>query len=1207
MILGRTIGLALAGLKLFVGLAAVGTALTASSAPVWASRGEDPAGGFVRTGFRLSTLFGDGAVVQRRKTVPVWGYGAEPGLRMEATLGKAHGFATANRDGDFLFRLPPQEAGGPYELKVRDEKGRELVSRDVYVGEVWICSGQSNMEFKMPGAKPGFGERDFPLVRMFNVGYATGETPMREPQGSWIPGKVGFADAFSAVGGFFARRLQQELGVAVGMLNASVGGTRIEAWMSRRALGACAAGREVLAEAESSFHDPIYWDDSCEYQSDVWPLDEGPGDKVAWAKPGAEDAGWIKAQVPGYFSEQYKSNFNGAVWYRRTVEIPSAWAGHRLALEIPCADKMDIAYFDGVEIGRTGSRYTTWYHDKPRRYEVPASLVKAGAATLAIRVWSQAYAGGIGGEPAKLRLVLADDVGDPLVVGGEWLTRIERNVGVTPNGKLPFVPSTDRSPGSLYQSMVAPLVPYAVAGAIWYQGESNASRRGKSDRYGDLLAEMVRDWRGAFDCGDFAFCATELAGFESPKPFNPLSPWSEIGAECLRASREVPNCGVVSARDLFIPDNPSDIHPTDKQAIGNRFAQWALATQYGRTDLVACGPRFLSAEVRGSSVTLRFTEVGSGLVAGRGAADEPVRGFWIAGADGAFVPANARIAGDTVVLGAPSVASPAEVRYAWAMNPVEANLYNREGLPATAFRWSLPQDAEVLIADVAARAGATNWRTMAYETQDGIRGGMLYAAWGLGKPQAVKIPLPVRGRYRIALGLAGTRMPMSEAPFGALVRLAREPAPVFLDSPAPSNDAGWWFQPVEVEWKTAELDHDTLVVERPSNCRTGFCWVRLTPAGDAEPPRPKRHVVTNDAYHPYASMDEVKAPIMRFADSSVRAVHYCVGNGPFTIAAPSAVAPSDRGDGNAHFENARAAATADTYAWLRREHPHLVDELADFAHSVGLEFHVSFRTGCAIDFVRMNSASNRADSGTGLFAPENFCRQWDGTPVARLSYASEAVQDFFLRFYAEQLTDKVDGICLIWIRALPAMLFEQAFRERFRKACGEELAKPDDPRVVPLRKRVLTDFLRRVRKLAGRKRVSLVVPARGELCESFGLDVPLLAREGLVDEFCLGDSLQTARHDESFDYIDFAYFRRALEGTSATYLPFLWRCDAAAARKGMENGAAGALLWDAGDKSWNDWRTLDAPEGRPPAPPTVHPLGKLDGFDATSYPWHVAY
>lgn len=515
--------------------------------------------------------------------------------------------------------------------------------------------------------------------------------------------------------------------------------------------------------------------------------------------------------------------------------------------------------------------------------------------------------------------------------------------------------------------------------------------------------------------------------------------------------------------------------------------------------------------------------------------------------------------------------------------------------------------ADVWITNIAAQVGETPWRPIGYETQDGIRGTMLYAAWGLEKPQAVKVPLPVRGRYRISLGLAGTRVPLSEAAFGALVRLARDPAPVFLDSPAPSRDAGWWFQPVEVEWKTAGLDHDTLIVERPSDCRTGFCWVRLEPVEAAEPPKRKRHVVTNDAYHPYASMDELKAPIMRFADSSVRAICYCVGNGPFTFASPSAVAPVDLGDRSAHFENARAVECARTYAWLRREHPHLVDELADFAHAVGLEFHVSFRTGCALELMRMDSVRNRAGSGTGLFAPENFCRLWDGTPVARLSYASAAVQDFFLKFYAEQLTEKVDGINLIWIRALPAMLFEPAFRARFRQNYGEELVKEDDPRVVPLRKRILTDFLRCVRKLAGKKRVSLTVPAKGEICESFGLDVPLLAREGLVDEFFIGDSLQTARHDESFDYIDFAYFRKALAGTRATYLPFLWRCDAEAAKKGEAEGASGALLWDAGDKSWSDWRVLDAAGVRPPAPPTVHPLKTLDGFDAAHFPWHVAY
>jgi len=516
---------------------------------------------------------------------------------------------------------------------------------------------------------------------------------------------------------------------------------------------------------------------------------------------------------------------------------------------------------------------------------------------------------------------------------------------------------------------------------------------------------------------------------------------------------------------------------------------------------------------------------------------------------------------------------------------------------------------DVLVSDLAAATGDTNWRTMAYETQDGLKGTMLYAAWGLTKPQPVKIPLSVKGRYRIFLGLTGTRVPLGEAPFATLVRLARDPAPVKIDSPAKSPDAGWWFQPVEVYWKTADLADDTLIVTRPSNCRTGLCWVRLEPA----PPEAvakrqlKRFVVTNDAYSPYENLDELKAPIMRFADSNVRAICYCVGNGPFVFAAQSAIACNGFTHPAAHFDNRYAQECARTYATLHQEHPHLVDELADFAHSIGLEFHVSFRTGCALDCVLRDSPLNRAGAGTGLFASENFCQLWDGTPVARLSYASTAVQDFFLKFYAEQLTEKVDGLNLIWIRAMPAMLFEPSFRARFKEAYGEELKRADDSRIVPLRKRILSDYLRRVRKLAGPKRVSLVVPAKGELCESFGLDIAQLARAGIVDEFDVGDSLQTAQHAESFDYIDFDYFKRALAGTKATFLPFLWWCDAAAAKKGLASGASGVFLWDAGDKSWNDWRTLAALGGEPAPAPTVHPLKTLDGFDAATYPWHVAY
>lgn len=517
---------------------------------------------------------------------------------------------------------------------------------------------------------------------------------------------------------------------------------------------------------------------------------------------------------------------------------------------------------------------------------------------------------------------------------------------------------------------------------------------------------------------------------------------------------------------------------------------------------------------------------------------------------------------------------------------------------------------DVWLTDIASLSGDSSWRAMTYETCDGIKGTLLHASWGMDPCKPIRIPLGVRGRHRIFLGLAGMRGAMSsQAPFSALVRLERDPAPVRIGSPANSRDSGWWFQPVEVEWKTVDLADDTLIVARPGGCRTLLAWVRLEPVHGAPAPAPKkRFVVSNDAYRPYDTMDELRAPIMRFADSSVRAIYYCVGNGPFTFAASSKVAYKGWDSEGHGFSNPYAAKCARTFDWLHRDHPRLVDELADFAHGVGLEFHVSFRTGCHLDFMRFDSPQNAFGANTNaLFRAENHCRLWDGTPVTRLSYAHPDVQEFFLRFYAEQLTEKVDGINIIWIRAMPAMLFEQAFRDRFKRAYGEELSREDDPRIVALRKEIMTDYMRRVRGIAGGKRVSMVVPATGAICESFGLDIARLAREGIVDEFDVGDSLQTARHAESFAAIDFAYFRKALAGSGATFLPFLWTCEAAKVRKSLAESASGALLWDAGDKLWSDWKEVDALETGGYSKPTVHPFKMLDGYDAATYPWHVAY
>lgn len=635
---------------------------------------------------RFDNLFTDHAVLQRGQSVPVWGYGAAPSTRVLLTLGEAKAWAVANSDGLFRTRFPAMDACGPCELVATDENGVKAVAKDVYVGEVWLASGQSNMEFPMKDAKPGFGTTDRPLVRVFTVRNDTGEGVVREATGRWRRAMVGETDSFTAVGTFFAMRLSEELGCAVGVLAADWGGTHIEPWMSRRALMSTAAGRQEIMEYDDAFSDALKWQDPDELNATFWPLDEGPGEHIAWAARDLDEAGWIDAHVPGYFHEHYNRWFNGAVWYRKSIEIPADWAGRDLVLEMPGVDKMDIAWFNGVEIGRTGRRYETKWHDKPRRYPVAAKLVKGGRATVVVRVWSQAYAGGIVGEASELLLKRADGQG-AICLSGNWKSKVGKDVGRPKAGPQLPIPGNACCPTGLYDSMIHPLVPYAIKGAIWYQGESNGSFDEHCLDYGDFARAMITDWRAAWGQGDFAFCFTELACFgRKGEEFTGHEGWSEVRAAMLETTRVLPNCGIISARDLNLPDDPGEIHPPNKLGVGNRLAQWALATQYGRHDLVACGPRFSHAVSAGGRLVCHFTEIGSGLVA----KDSPSgRVTWchVAGFDGVFHPADAIVEGNTLIVSSPKVLRPLHVRYAWAKNPEGANLYNKEGFPASAFRW----------------------------------------------------------------------------------------------------------------------------------------------------------------------------------------------------------------------------------------------------------------------------------------------------------------------------------------------------------------------------------------------------------------------------------------------------------------------------------------------------------------------------------------
>jgi len=613
---------------------------------------------------KLAALFGDHAVLQREKNAFVWGDGGVPGEKLSLTVGTLTVWAKAGSDGSYRFVLPPQKAGGPYALIVTGEDGRTAVSTDVMFGEVWICSGQSNMAFTMRNANPGWGDKDEPLVRSFSH--------------CWTPGTVAGSAGFSAVGGFFARELSRRLGVAVGILTRADGGTRIEAWISREGLMRTEAGRKDVARFDAVQNDPRAWR-KYERWTDEMKTDPGPSAAaLAWAKTEADVSAWKSTTLPCWFHEMELLRRHGAIWYRKTVGLPKDWKGHDLALRIPGCDKHDRTFVNGTLVGATGKGLETEHYARVRNYTVPAALVRDGRATVAVRVWSWAGAGGIGDADGDFSLACPGLPGFVDLYAGDWKWKDELDRGPARGGFAGILSDNPDYPANLFESRLRPLVGCAIRGAVWYQGEDNAHN---CNDYYELLGGLVDDWRYLWGQGAFPFAAVQLAGFGEKAEFHRFSAWPVVREAILRLSRDKKNFGVVSAMDVGCE---TDIHPVDKLTVGRRLAGWALHDVYGVADAVPTGPRVRDALGAGPAVDLFFDDVADGLMGEKG--DAP-KGFWMAGRDGEFRPAAAKITGrDSVRVMSKDVTSPAEVRYAWAKNPTFAELRNSADLPASSFR-----------------------------------------------------------------------------------------------------------------------------------------------------------------------------------------------------------------------------------------------------------------------------------------------------------------------------------------------------------------------------------------------------------------------------------------------------------------------------------------------------------------------------------------
>jgi sialate O-acetylesterase len=579
--------------------------------------------------------------------------------------------ATADAEGRWSVRFPALPPGGPHELRV-EGAGRTIAVHDVLVGDVWVASGQSNMEFALSGASNGaaaVAAASDPELREFAVPHSWSETPREELEGgSWARADPQHAGGFSAVAYFFARRLRASEGVPIGVIHTSWGGSNVETWESREQLG-LGEGAVSAIVAEQRRRAGAVLDSLRARLGDLPTEDPGLVDGEArWADPALDDSGWTEIRVPGLWEEQGLASLDGVVWYRATVELTEAEARQGARLSLGMIDDDDVTWVNGTEVGRTTG------YNVARDYQVPASALRPGRNVVAVRVVDSGGGGGPYGEPARFVLTTP---GGRHPLAGSWRLRVGA-VGTTQlDGQV-----INKIPSVLYNAMIHPLLDYPVRGVIWYQGESNANDVEQAAAYRALFAGLVRGWRAEWRAGggDFPFLWVQLPNYGAVDPVPPASAaWATL-RESQAAALSLPRTGQAVAIDV---GEAGDIHPKDKQTVGDRLSLVARRVAYGEP-VEASGPTYRSHTVGDGRVTVEFDHVDGGLTSP--APGRALHEFAVAGADRRWVRAEARIEGDHVVVWSPEVSNPVAVRYAWSDSPDDPMLYNRAGLPARPFR-----------------------------------------------------------------------------------------------------------------------------------------------------------------------------------------------------------------------------------------------------------------------------------------------------------------------------------------------------------------------------------------------------------------------------------------------------------------------------------------------------------------------------------------
>lgn len=618
----------------------------------------------------VSPIFSDHMVLQRGKSNPIWGW-TEPGREITVVLGGRKATATSRPDGFWGVSIDPPAAGGPYTLTINGPQKVEF--HDILVGDVWICSGQSNMEFGMTRVRDAESEikaANHPEIRLFTVKNEISYSPSPVAEGTWsvcTPDSVtANGRGFSGVGYYFGRKLQQELGVPIGLIQAAVGGTPAESWTSEEALRPLNDFNNGLDEVRRLHEKGVP-----QYGNFIthWYDEYDVGQKEKWQDAPADDANWKPVTIPGGFKELGVPDTPAVCYFKKTIQLPAPLPAGDARLELGIVERMDTVFINGRMVGASA-----WV-ENPRNYRVGPGVLKPGNNKVTIRVLKTQPDGGFKSDPAKLKLVLGD--GSEIPLAGDWKGRV--SVDARPPHPLPAgYENWPTMPGVLFNGMISPLAPLSICGAIWYQGEANV---GRAAQYRSLLPAMVADWRKAFKQGDFPFYIASLASFMQHRDKPGDDGWAELREAQAFAAQTTPNSGLAVTIDK---GDANDIHPIDKREVGERLALCALAKHYGKK-IPFSGPTLKSVEAVSGGLKLHFDHTNGGLVLKGDKLEE----FSISGDDGKWVWADAKIEGDEVIVSSPSVPHPKHVRYAWQSNP-KANLYNKAGLPAVPFRTDSP-------------------------------------------------------------------------------------------------------------------------------------------------------------------------------------------------------------------------------------------------------------------------------------------------------------------------------------------------------------------------------------------------------------------------------------------------------------------------------------------------------------------------------------